>query len=109
MAGVIPTSKTGKDMEVTIYTKSNCPFCEKAKAWFTQHGIGYTQVVLDDEERRLAFYQRVSNGKEVRSMPQIWINDEHVGTYNDLMAISDKLVKKQGGLLEFSETYKPFH
>ena len=25
------------------------------------------------------------------------------------MAISDKLVKKQGGLLEFSETYKPFH
>jgi len=49
MAGVIPTSKTGKDMEVTIYTKSNCPFCEKAKAWFTQHGIGYTQVVLDDE------------------------------------------------------------
>ena len=109
MAGVIPTSKTGKDMEVTIYTKSNCPFCEKAKAWFDQHGIGYTKVVLDDEEQRLAFYQRVSNGKEVRSMPQIWINDEHVGTYNDLMAITDKLVKKQGGLLEFSETYKPFH
>ena len=97
------------EMEVLIYTKSNCPFCEKAKAWFNQHGIGYTQVVLDDEEQRLAFYQRVSNGKEVRSVPQIYINDEHVGTYNDLMAIADKLVKKQGGLLEFSETYKPFH
>ena len=101
--------KTGKKMEVLIYTKSNCPFCEKAKAWFTQHGFGYTQVLLDDEEQRLAFYQKHSNGKVVKSVPQIWINDEHIGTYNDLMAISDKLVKKQGGLLEFSETYKPFH
>ena len=96
-------------MEVLIYTKSNCPFCEKAKAWFTQHGHTYTQIVLDDEEQRLAFYQKMSNGKEVRSVPQIFIDGKHIGTYNDLMAISDKLVKKQGGLLEFSETYKPFH
>lgn len=96
-------------MEVLIYTKSNCPFCEKAKAWFTQHGHTYTQIVLDDEEQRLAFYQKMSNGKEVRSVPQIFIDGKHIGTYNDLMAVSDKLVKKQGGLLEFSETYKPFH
>jgi ribonucleotide reductase beta subunit family protein with ferritin-like domain/glutaredoxin len=93
-------------MEVLIYTKSNCPFCEKAKAWFTQHGHTYTQVVLDDEEQRLAFYQRLPNA---RSVPQIFIDGKHIGTYNDLMKIADKLVKKQGGLLEFSETYKPFH
>jgi ribonucleoside-diphosphate reductase beta chain len=101
--------KTGRKMEVLIYTKSNCPFCEKAKAWFTQHGLSYTQVVLDDEEQRLAFYQRISNGREVRSVPQIFIDDKHIGTYNDLMAISNTLIKKQGGLLEFSETYKPFY
>jgi len=99
----------GKRMDVLIYTKSNCPFCEKAKAWFTQHGYGYTQIVLDDEEQRLAFYQKMSNGKEVRSVPQIFIDGKHIGTYNDLMKISDTLVKKSGGLLEFSETYKPFH
>ena len=102
-------NKLGRKMDVLIYTKSNCPFCEKAKAWFTQHGYGYTQVLLDDEEQRLAFYQKMSNGKEVRSVPQIFIDGKHIGTYNDLMAIADKLVKKQGGLLEFSETYKPFH
>ena len=71
-------------MEVLIYTKSNCPFCEKAKAWFTQHGHSYTQIVLDDEEQRLAFYQKVSNAKEVRSVPQIFIDGKHIGTYNDL-------------------------
>lgn len=102
-------TKLGKRMDVLIYTKSNCPFCEKAKAWFTQHGYGYTQIVLDDEEQRLAFYQKMSNGKEVRSVPQIFIDGKHIGTYNDLMKISDTLVKKSGGLLEFSETYKPFH
>ena len=98
-----------KKMDVTIYTKSNCPFCEKAKAWFKQRGIQYTKIVLDDEEQRLSFYQKISNGKQVRSVPQIFIDDKHIGTYNDLMAIADTLVKKQGGLLEFSETYKPFH
>ena len=98
-----------KKMDVTIYTKTNCPFCEKAKAWFKQRGIQYTKIVLDDEEQRLSFYQKISNGKEVRSVPQIFIDDKHIGTYNDLMAIADTLVKKQGGLMEFSETYKPFH
>jgi ribonucleoside-diphosphate reductase beta chain len=87
-------TKLGRKMDVLIYTKSNCPFCEKAKAWFTQHGYGYTQVLLDDEEQRLAFYQKMSNGKEVRSVPQIFIDGKHIGTYNDLMAIADKLVKK---------------
>jgi len=93
-------------MEALIYTKSNCPFCEKAKAWFKQHGIEYTQIKLDDEEQRLAFYQRLPNA---RSVPQIFIDDKHIGTYNDLMNVADSLIKKKGGLLEFSETYKPFN
>jgi len=93
-------------MKVVIYSKSNCPFCEKAKAWFIQHDHQYTEIKLDDEEQRMAFYQKYPN---VRSVPQIFINDKHIGTYNDFMSIANALVKKQGGLLEFSDTYKPFH
>lgn len=96
----------GDKMDVLIYSKSNCPFCERAKAWFTQHGFGYTEIKLDDEEQRLAFYQKLPNA---RSVPQIFINDKHIGTYDNLMAIADTLIKKQGGLMEFSETYKPFY
>lgn len=95
-----------KEMKVVIYSKSNCPFCEKAKSWFIQHGHQFTEIKLDDEEQRLAFYQKLPN---VRSVPQIFINDKHIGTYNDFMSIANGLIKKQGGLLEFSETYKPFH
>lgn len=92
-------------MQVVIYSKSNCPFCEKAKAWFTQHGHTYTEIRMDDEEQRLAFYQKYN----VTSVPQIFINDKHIGTYNDFMGIANGLIKKKGGLLEFSDTYKPFH
>ena len=46
-------------MEVSIYSKSGCPFCVKAKDWFDDFDIKYTEVVLDDEEQRLSFYQRI--------------------------------------------------
>jgi len=97
----------GKEMKVEIYSKSHCPFCDKAKSWFKQHGYEYTEYKLDNEEERLAFYQRVPNA---RSVPQIFIDDKLIGTWDQFNAISEQFVKKRsGGLMEFSETYKPFH
>jgi ribonucleotide reductase beta subunit family protein with ferritin-like domain/glutaredoxin len=97
----------GKEMKVEIYSKSNCPFCDKAKHWFKSHGYEYTEHRMDNEEERLAFYQRVPNA---RSVPQIFIDDKLIGTYDDFMKVSPNYVKKKGGgLMEFSETYKPFH
>ncbi len=96
-----------KEMKVEIYSKSNCPFCEKAKHWFKSHGYEYTEIKMDNEEERLAFYQRVPNA---RSVPQIFIDDKLIGTYDDFMKVSENFVKKKGGgLMVFSETYKPFH
>ena len=97
----------GKEMKVEIYSKSNCPFCEKAKKWFKDHGYEYIEHRLDNEEERLAFYQKVPNA---RSVPQIFIDDKLIGTYDQFMEVADNFVKKKGGgLMEFSETFKPFH
>ena len=106
-------------MEVSIYSKSGCPFCVKAKDWFDDFDIKYTEVVLDDEEQRLSFYQRINGSKEVlgtgsfprrvNSMPQIFVDDKHIGGYADLMVSADKILKKvSGGLTKVSQTYKPF-
>jgi len=96
-----------KEMKVEIYSKSHCPFCDKAKKWFKDHGYEYTEYKLDNEEERLAFYQKVPNA---RSVPQIFIDDKLIGTYDQFMEVADNFVKKKGGgLMEFSETYKPFH
>ena len=99
--------KGKEEMKVEIYSKSHCPFCEKAKHWFDSHGYEYTEIKMDNEEERLAFYQRVPNA---RSVPQIFIDDKLIGTYDQFIAVADTFVKKKGGgLMVFSETYKPFH
>jgi ribonucleoside-diphosphate reductase beta chain len=94
-------------MNVVIYSKPNCPFCTKAKDWFNKQGYTYTENVLYDEESMLALFQKVPGA---RSVPQIFIDDKLIGTYNDLMKVASTLIKKSsGGLMEFSETYKPFY
>jgi len=111
-----------KKMQVTIYTKSDCPFCVKAKDWFKSHGITYTENLLDDEEQRIAFYQSINGAVEhigagagaesrrINSVPQIYIDDKHIGGYDKLMMRTEDILKRMsGGLTSFSQTYKPFH
>ena len=108
-------------MEIKVYTKSDCPFCEMAKKWFDENGFEYEAVLMDNEEERLALYQSINGIKEnignppdirrVNSVPQIFIDGERIGGYDNLMKYVDTLFKKRGGgsLLKFSETYKPFY
>lgn len=68
---------------VEIYTWSTCPFCWRAKRLLDQKGVDYTEYVIDgDEVARDAMVARGSNGR--RSVPQIFINDRHIGGSDDL-------------------------
>ena len=109
-----------KNMNIRIVTKTDCPFCIMAKNWFKEHGIEYEEQLMEREEDRLAFYQTLNDMEEtigknartrrINSVPQIFIDEERIGGYDNLMKMSDSLIKKtSGGLLNFSETYKPFH
>jgi len=96
-------------MEVKIYSKTGCSYCVKAKEWFKTNRIAFEEIVLDDYNERQEFYQRVSNGKQVTSVPQIFIDDKHIGTYTELLQQEQIILKKEfGGLEEPSITYKPF-
>ena len=105
-------------IDIQIYTKTDCPFCLQAKQWFAEHSIEYTEHLMDEEEQRLSFYQRINNVSEqlgvgrtgVNSVPQIYMNNERVGGYADLIKIQDKILRARGGgLTVASETYKPFY
>ena len=48
-------------LDIQIYTKADCPFCTQAKQWFNEHSIDYTEHLMNDEDERLAFYQRINN------------------------------------------------
>lgn len=63
--------------KVEIYTWSYCPYCMQAKQLLDSKDIEYTEYVIDDDESaREAMAQR-GNGK--RSVPQIFINNSHIG------------------------------
>jgi glutaredoxin-related protein len=53
---------------ITVYSKSNCPFCDRAKALLESHGVEYTTVsVEEDTDAR----QRLLD-MGLRSVPQIF-------------------------------------
>ncbi len=73
---------------VEIYTWRSCPFCIRAKGLLDQKGIEYTEYAIDgDEAARREMSQR-ADGR--RSLPQIFINDHHVGGCDDLFALDAK-------------------
>jgi glutaredoxin 3 len=67
---------------VEIYTWTYCPFCIRAKALLDKKGVDYQEYNLDgDEAARDKMAQR-ANGK--RSVPQIFINDRHIGGCDEI-------------------------
>ena len=71
--------------KVEIYTWSSCPFCIRAKSLLNKKGVEYTEYSVDgDEEARAKMAER-ANGR--RSVPQIFINDRHIGGCDDIHAL----------------------
>ena len=69
--------------KIVVYSKNNCVYCTKAKNLLTRLGLVYTERKLQDFESVDALQEAI--GKKVRSMPQIVIDDEIVGGYNQLI------------------------
>jgi glutaredoxin 3 len=71
--------------KVEIYTWRTCPFCIRAKSLLTRKGVEFTEYNVDgDEAERDKMAQR-ANGR--RSVPQIFINDRHIGGCDDIHSL----------------------
>jgi glutaredoxin 3 len=66
---------------VVMYSKSWCPYCERARALLTRKGVAFHVIDIEAQpERRQEMIQR--SGR--RTVPQIFIGDLHVGGSDDL-------------------------
>ena len=70
-------------MEIVIYSKNNCVFCNKAKHLVKSLGLTYTEKKMEEFDSPQAMLEDI--GKQVRTMPQIKIDDKLVGGYNQLV------------------------
>jgi len=67
--------------EVEIFTGPRCGYCHAAKALLGQLGLTYTERDVSDPVVRDEFRERLPRAKTI---PQIFIDGEHIGGYDDL-------------------------
>jgi len=77
--------------QVELYTTMWCPFCARARALLERKGVAYTNIDLDEEPNRRDEMVRRSGGR--RTVPQIFIDGEHIGGCDDIIALD-----RAGGL-----------
>lgn len=70
--------------KVLIYTKSYCPYCDRAKALLNDKGVQFEEIFLDDKPEE---YDTLKKRTGMMTVPQIFINDQLVGGYTDLAAL----------------------
>lgn len=68
-------------MKAVIYSKPACGYCVAAKNLMNNKGIEYEERYLDSQESIMQF---ITEHPDKRSMPQIWVDDEHIGGYEQL-------------------------
>ena len=68
--------------KVVIYSTRICPFCVRAKNFFTKKDIPYDDIMIDQNPEEIKIMMERSKRQ---SVPQIFIGDYHVGGFDDLI------------------------
>ncbi|HVM84900.1 MAG TPA: glutaredoxin 3 [Candidatus Binatia bacterium] len=77
--------------KVEIYTTMICPYCVRAKRLLDARAVKYEEIDVMADGKRREEMQRRAGGRT--SVPQIFINDRHIGGSDELYALD-----RAGGL-----------
>lgn len=68
---------------LTVYTKNNCPFCDRAKSLIESKGVEYRSINIEHDTEAREFLLE----QGLRSVPQIFDGTHHLpGGYQGLAA-----------------------
>ena len=76
---------TKKQSTIQMYSKDYCPYCVRAKQLFMHKGVKFEEYLVDRDQAKYQEMLQRSNG--ARTVPQIFINDYHVGGSDELYAL----------------------
>ena len=71
-----------------MYSIATCPYCINAKALLNEKGVDFVDhdiTHLPDEELNAKMMELTGR----KTVPQIWIDGEHIGGYDDMKALDD--------------------
>jgi glutaredoxin 3 len=85
--------------KVLMYSTAVCPYCVRAEQLLNRKGINEIEKIRVDLQPELRAEMMEKTGR--RTVPQIYINGEYVGGFDDLAALDhagglEKLLAKAG-------------
>lgn len=69
--------------KIIIYSSTHCPYCVRAKALLNKKGLEFTEILVDSND---ALREEMIEKSQRRTVPQIFINGQHIGGCDDLYA-----------------------
>ena len=72
--------------KVMVFSKSYCPFCTKTKDLLKRYGIEYHAVEMDNINGGDAMHDSLKTYSGQNTVPNTYINGQHVGGNDDLHA-----------------------
>lgn len=67
--------------KVVMYTWTVCPYCVRAKNLLKNKGVEFEEINLDGKDEEL---DQLRNQTGMKTIPQIFINDQLVGGFSEL-------------------------
>lgn len=77
------------DARSLVYSKKNCPFCVMAMEELKLRGIPFDKIDLEEIGKTAAEV----TGRKINTVPQIYIEGQYVGGYEELMTFLNKPVE----------------
>jgi glutaredoxin 3 len=74
-----------KSIEATVWSQYHCVYCDRAKTLLTAKGIKFNERIIGQDEGNWTKEALMRAVPDARSIPQIFINDQHIGGYADLV------------------------
>ncbi|MEE9358108.1 glutaredoxin 3 [Candidatus Vondammii sp. HM_W22] len=88
--------------KVVIYSTTICPYCVRAKILMEKKGVAYEERNIQSSRELM---KEMLERSQRRTVPQIFIDDYHVGGYDDLAELN--AFGKLDPLLELAANDEP--
>ena len=73
-------------MKIELFTAPDCGYCEAAKQLLSDLELSFIERDISEADVAAEFRQRLPR---VKSIPQIFVDDKHIGGYEDLKLRAD--------------------
>jgi glutaredoxin 3 len=72
-------------VEIIMYSTAWCGYCQRARNLLERKGVAVREIKIDEEATERDIMLKRTGGR--RTVPQIFIGEQHVGGYDDLVAL----------------------